>query len=537
MTPNTHALLVNVRERGVANVDEVRVEIDGQPAQVMTEGPDDKYGLEFTPDRCQSVIEYQYTVKFGPLRNITRAPRSGAFRRPILGVPEDCALLGTTGAHTFVVTSTVDAVDQTPGDGICDALIPGSTEPVCTLRAAVMEANATPEADVILLENKRYRLTLRANEEGVTADAYYGDLDITQPVTIRGPAKEEGGRLTNASIMRALNTDDPTDTTAVSEFLRDDEDKDDFIAKIDAGENSRIFEITTPRSADGLVSLGHMMLTGGRVTDEPGGAILNQGSLALRGVALVENTTYGGLEAGGGAINHGGAIFNSGSLIATETAFIWNWAWKGGAIMNDYDADATITRSLFTRNAGRAGSAIANRRDATMTIEATSIVQNRPDVAPQIVRNEGDMTLRFVTIARNTYATPGAGVALSSYGRTRVQNSHFQANEIDCSGNITSLGGNVFHTLGGRPSSNNTCTIDALGTDLTLSDVATLNSTLVDLGGFTPMLPMGLGRLDALPASASGCRTGMSQRGYTRPIDSDGDGVAGCEPGAQEKTP
>jgi CSLREA domain-containing protein len=55
------------------------------------------------------------------------------------------ALIAAARAHalgpTVVVDSTADLHDLSPGDGICSAA-PG----VCTLRAAVEEANATTDA-------------------------------------------------------------------------------------------------------------------------------------------------------------------------------------------------------------------------------------------------------------------------------------------------------------------------------------------------------------------------------------------------------
>ena len=47
---------------------------------------------------------------------------------------------GVTPAHaaaTFTVNSATDAVDATPGDGVC-----ATAGSVCTLRAAIQEANA-----------------------------------------------------------------------------------------------------------------------------------------------------------------------------------------------------------------------------------------------------------------------------------------------------------------------------------------------------------------------------------------------------------
>src|SRR5262245_49487475 len=62
-------------------------------------------------------------------------------------------------AHSMVATltvdSTVDSVDASPGNGICaDSL--GR----CTLRAAVMEANALGGPDTIVLPAGTYTLTL-----------------------------------------------------------------------------------------------------------------------------------------------------------------------------------------------------------------------------------------------------------------------------------------------------------------------------------------------------------------------------------------
>lgn len=57
---------------------------------------------------------------------------------------------------TFVVNSTVDAVDAVPGDGVCETAVPGQ----CTLRAAVMEANAFAGPDTIQVPAGNYLLTL-----------------------------------------------------------------------------------------------------------------------------------------------------------------------------------------------------------------------------------------------------------------------------------------------------------------------------------------------------------------------------------------
>ncbi len=78
-------------------------------------------------------------------------------------------LLGTcilpTHAATFVVDRTdVDAPDLNAGDGICrGAIFPGPPDTYCTLRAAIMEANATPGHNTIIIPSgATIQLTYRA---------------------------------------------------------------------------------------------------------------------------------------------------------------------------------------------------------------------------------------------------------------------------------------------------------------------------------------------------------------------------------------
>ncbi len=61
-------------------------------------------------------------------------------------------------ATTLVVNSTVDAPDAVPGDGMCATL-----SGLCTLRAAIMEANMLPGADTITLPAGIYTLADTTN--------------------------------------------------------------------------------------------------------------------------------------------------------------------------------------------------------------------------------------------------------------------------------------------------------------------------------------------------------------------------------------
>ena len=83
-------------------------------------------------------------------------------------------------AATFTVNSTLDAVDAVT-DGVCETA-PGNG--VCTLRAAITEANAAPGSTIILPAGT-YTLTISPN--GLFPDDNTnGDLDILVNMTIAG---------------------------------------------------------------------------------------------------------------------------------------------------------------------------------------------------------------------------------------------------------------------------------------------------------------------------------------------------------------
>src|SRR6185503_4157155 len=85
-------------------------------------------------------------------------------------------------AATFVVNDIDDVPDATPGDALCETAAGNGT---CTLRAAVMEANALPGADVVTLPAGTYALTrqLEWMDPDTQAD---GDLDVTGSLDLVG---------------------------------------------------------------------------------------------------------------------------------------------------------------------------------------------------------------------------------------------------------------------------------------------------------------------------------------------------------------
>ncbi len=189
----------------------------------------------------------------------------------------------------FVVNSFLDTVDENPGDGI-NADANGRS----TLRAAIMEANARPGEDTIILGPGIFTLTLtgraedfRSNLAGnIASSSETGDLDILDDLNIIGAG---------------------TDLTF-----------------IDAAQIDRLFQIFPGVN----LKLSNLTLQNGNATStDVGGAIFNQGTTTLDNV-LVINSSAG----------RGGGIYNGdlGTLTIEDSLFRGNQAvQQGGALYND----------------------------------------------------------------------------------------------------------------------------------------------------------------------------------------------------------
>jgi CSLREA domain-containing protein len=177
-------------------------------------------------------------------------------------------------AATFTVNSTLDAVDATPGDGIC-----ASAGAVCTLRAAIQEANALAGADTIIIPAGTYTRTIAGNNENAAAT---GDLDITSTVIIEGAGAD--------------------------------------VTTVNAAGLDRVFDVT----AGGNATFRGLRITGGNPANN-GGGIQSLGPLVVERCAVVGNT-----GTSGGGIRTAGAN----AVTITDTAISGNVATSQGGGAN-----------------------------------------------------------------------------------------------------------------------------------------------------------------------------------------------------------
>ena len=240
---------------------------------------------------------------------------------------------------TFVVNSTVDAVDANPGDGVCETAVAGQ----CTLRAAVMEANTSSGKDTIQLPVGTFTFLISGTNEDT---ALSGDLDILEDLSITGSG---------------------TATTI-----------------IDANRLDRVFQNFSMVD----LYLSNLTVQNGYIASPgtPGGGISNAGTLVIDNSSVFSNTTYTTLA-------HGGGIYSSGILTITESTIERNLAQysNGGGIYSTgklYLANSTLSDNSIQFGLNFGGSIMST---GTAEINNSTFSENGQMI------NAGTMTIQSST--------------------------------------------------------------------------------------------------------------------------------------------
>lgn len=153
----------------------------------------------------------------------------------------------------LTVDAAADALDATPGDGVC-----ATSTDTCTMRAAISESNAWPGADTITIDpGIDPVLTLPGTDDDLNVA---GDLDITDSVQIDGAG-----------------------------------------AAIDAAGIDRVIDVH-----DGIVELRQLTVTGGDTTEIGGGIRAGAGQLTV----LASTITGNAADGGGGGIEYDYGVAN-----------------------------------------------------------------------------------------------------------------------------------------------------------------------------------------------------------------------------------
>ncbi|MBI2760816.1 MAG: DUF11 domain-containing protein [Chloroflexi bacterium] len=316
-------------------------------------------------------------------------------------------------AATFTVDSTADAVDDNPGNGACH-----TAANTCTLRAAIMEANALAGADIITLPAGTYQLTL----PGTDNTAAGGDLDINSSVTING-----GGA-----------------ATTIIQMVHPGGGPGDY----------KVFGVNQSGAFSGItVAINDVTITGGR----------NDYNATC-------NSTF--QETGGGIdfyLTGTGNAYSMTNVIVTDNQ-------TTGCAITSYGGGINVD----SRNAATPGGASAGTVTFT-NVTVTNNVARAEGGGINLQSDKHDVTLSNVTITGNSSTTrDGGGLRIRhSFGGTVTVNGGTISNNtgIQNSGGVQITGNQVVNISGVTISNNNVTGVDGIGAGVTIANLGAAGVT------------------------------------------------------------
>lgn len=326
------------------------------------------------------------------------------------------ASVATAHADTYTVNSTSDAVDATPGNGIC-----ATAGGACTLRAAVQEANAHAGPDVISLPAGVYLLTLYGSGEDLAAT---GDLDVSDALEVNGAG-------TDTTIIDGLQADRVFQSAAAL-TLRDLTVRNGF-----AG----------PTPGGGVYSSGAAgtfeRVRFERNTGQPGGAI----ALAASNLTVTDSSFAANASSGDGA---GIIVAGPGNLTVTNTTFMSNFASGiGGGIYSSVSGTVSLTNVTASHNSAANGGGIVGTGFTSFTASGCTADGNLAvsSGGGLIAISTGNVSISNTTVTNN--ASPGYAGGYVVGDMVQVSGGEFSDNVATGSYGGLSATGNSGVTIDG----------------------------------------------------------------------------------------
>jgi CSLREA domain-containing protein len=441
-----------------------------------------------------------------------------------------CACFGSRGALAaiFAVNSTADVHDANPGNGVCET---AAGNHICTLRAAIEEANKLAGADTIALQaNATYLLSLTSTQDNITAD-----LIVSDSVTITGAGPNStiidgNGGSTGQRVFvlfrcvgNVVNQQNQTCTNGdISVSMSGIRIKNGFSTNFAGG----IYNV-------GILTLDNVAVTDNTVSglNDWGGGIYNAGPLTMTNCLLANNKT--------GAHNaYGGGMYSQGTLTITNSTISGNSTYSGtsspgyggGLFLIGYAT--TIRNSTISGNHAAVGGGIYHGGYPLALINDTISGNLSDGNGGGLHNNSGTTGLYNVTVTQNqanaddSGFSVGGGISNSGTGTLTIVDSIIAANEVviptvpyptldvdDCAGTITSQGYNIVEFVNAS-----NCTVTGpYSTDNPLLGPLQLNGGLTRTHAIAPGSPA----IDT--GNPSGCTDDLGatittdQRGIHRP--------------------
>ena len=456
-----------------------------------------------------------------------------------------CFLSVPSYGAIFNVNFQGDANDANPGDGVCAAVGTG----LCTLRAAISEANALPGADTINLPAGTYFLNGPANNNNTS-----GSLYIASDIILIGHNMAD-------TIIDANQVDRAIGIwTNLPVSLADVTIKNGFVGVNTIGggiylNSNADVTLTRVKIADNSAGTG-----GGLASASPINQLIIESSIIENNSGIVEASrpySYGG-----------GLNLSTGTVTINNSTIRNNSASFGGGIYY-IGANLTMTNSTMSENLsflpmnvnnGYGGGAIhvGSGSSATLVAINSTISGNRANGSGAgILIDNGTVSLYNTTVTGNVadYDNDGQGYGggVIASGTGNGSRMLYVSNSI-IAGNISNSGTSpdcsdfniTFNSLGHNLIGNNrNCYVPVNSTDLIGTDITPIDpmlGVLADNGGptMTHMPAVGSPVIDA--ADVTGCKDNfggnitIDQRGAARPVNG-GSGNVVCDIGAVEIVP
>jgi CSLREA domain-containing protein len=401
----------------------------------------------------------------------------------------------SVSAATFTVNSTLDEPDASPGDGQCASTPSGA----CTLRAAVMEANAQGGAQTISLPAGTFKLTIPGINENASAT---GDLDVFVPLTISGASAAttiiDGNLLDNIFDVRAKVTltiqgvtlqRAATDgivsltgntVTLTNSVIQQNGGVGLSLIRGLAGSVATISGSTVTGNTREAITADTVTLTGSTVSDSGGGNVFGTvrgtiitatnstvrdnrstglyGTLVtVTGSTISGNTTRGGDPLGGVGLSVGAAGI-VGAIVNVDRSIVSNNVSQGGNGGGIYGLDfftssgvpfqqptIAVTDSTVIGNTTMNGSGGGIYGGKFVVITRSTISGNTANNFDSGgVHSEARATIDSSTISGNTVNNGNGGGFAGQ--NTILSNSTVSGNKATGDGLGTGLGGGVYFT-------------------------------------------------------------------------------------------
>jgi CSLREA domain-containing protein len=251
-------------------------------------------------------------------------------------------------SDVFNVTTNIDS-----NDGAC-------TAGLCSLRDAVIAANACPGLQTINVPAGNYQLTVLGAEEDAAAT---GDLDITDDLILRG----EG------------------------------------VPSLDGVNQDRLLEVFSPA----VVQIDLFIIINGRA--QIGAGIYTRGEVTISNSSIHDNIAV--VPPGGAGAAAGGGIFiESGHTTLTNTDVFSNSADAGGGVHVFATSSYTMTGGhIMGNSATMYGGGLWNNMAAISTLNNVEISQNTAVERGAGIYNDGSLKATLVTLNENSDVQSGGG--------------------------------------------------------------------------------------------------------------------------------